>query len=97
MLEWLEAHQLPCLFRIIFGVNCPGCGFQTAVILLLKGEWGASIILWPGLLPLLLLFSMIALRITGIKKISAGMLKNVGFVCLIIILISYLLKLMGKQ
>lgn len=93
MLEWLEAHQLPCLFKATFGIECPGCGFQRAVILGMKGQLMASIAAWPGLLPLLI-FLMLALgRMAGVKKISGEAVKNVGFVCLIIILISYLFKL----
>lgn len=97
MLEWLEAHQLPCLFREFFGIICPGCGCQTAACHLLRGNWEASFMVWPGLLPLIVFMALIMSRIIGMKKISVGMLKSVGFVCLIIILISYLLKLIGKQ
>lgn len=97
MLEWLEAHRLPCLFREFFGIICPGCGCQTACCHLLQGDWGASFKAWPGLLPLIVFMVLIVGRIAGIKKISARMLKSIGFVCLIIILISYLLKLIGKQ
>lgn len=53
MLEWLEAHMLPCSFKSILGVDCPGCGFQRSLILLLKGRLGESIALYPALLPFL--------------------------------------------
>lgn len=93
MLEWLEMHQLPCIFKGIFGIDCPGCGFQRAVLLLLKGDIGGSVSTWPALIPLLFFMMLSAARISGMKKISAEYLKNAGFVCLIIILISYLLRL----
>jgi len=93
MLEWIEAHQLPCLFKAVFGIDCPGCGFQRAVLFLLKGEWEASLAVWPGLLPLLTFLLLTGLRMAGLKKIGPGLLKNAGFVCLIIILISYLFHL----
>ena len=96
MLEWLETHQLPCLFREIFGVICPGCGFQRALLLLLRGEVGEAFCLWPGLLPLGVFIILIIVRMVGIKKISERLLKNMGFVCLLTILISYLLKLIVK-
>lgn len=92
MLEWLETHQLPCLFRRFFEIECPGCGFQTALLLLLKGEAKAACLTWPGLLPLICFFLLIAGRSCGLKKITATMLKNVGIICLILILVSYLLK-----
>lgn len=49
--------------------------------------------MWPGLFPLLVFLLLAVARICGVKKISGELLKNIGFVCLIIILISYLLKL----
>lgn len=94
MLEWLEMHQLPCFFRNIFGIACPGCGFQSALLFLFRGEWEASFRSWPALLPLLLFLSMLALRFAGWKKMNDRMLKSVGFFCLITILVSYLLKLL---
>lgn len=96
MLEWLEAHQISCLFKETFGTDCPGCGLQRALLLLVKGELWASVCIWPGVIPLLIFLLLILVRICGVKKISDGMLKKVGFVCLIIILISYLLKLIVK-
>ena len=66
MIEWLEAHQLPCFFREIWGIQCPGCGFQTALLLLLKGNIQAAVVSWPGIVPLFAfgLFLMIYPSIT---------------------------------
>ena len=79
---WLERHQLPCLVKDTFGIECPGCGFQTAVLLLLKGELWESVII-----------GLAMVHFVGVKKITPGGIKFAGFVCLLIILISYLLKL----
>lgn len=93
VLAWLEAHQLPCLVKNTVGAECPGCGFQTALLLLLKGEVVASVKTYPGLLPLLLFLALATMQSAGVKKISHRVLKFTGFVCLITILVSYLLKL----
>ncbi len=93
MFEWFEAHQLPCLFKAFFGIDCPGCGFQTAVLCLLQGEWIASVIAYPALMPLLLFMGLAVIRICGVKMIGLNLLKNIGFVCLFMIFTSYLLKL----
>ena len=92
MLEWLEAHQLSCWIKSVIGIECPGCGMQRAVLLLIKGEFLASFRIYPGLFHLLI-FNLAVMKISGIKKIQPGLLKIMGFVCLAIILISYLLKL----
>lgn len=93
MLEWLESHLLPCWFKAVFGFECPGCGFQRAFLLLLRGEWRVSVMTYPALLPLLLFLLLCLLKIAGLEKIKNEYLKIAGFVCLAIILISYLLKL----
>lgn len=93
MLEWLETHQLPCLVRQYIGIECPGCGFQTAILLLLRGEWKAAFFTYPALYPLMLFIALGLLRTCGVKKIYPVWLKITGFTCLATILISYLLKL----
>ena len=90
---WLEEHQLPCLLKGVFGIECPGCGFQTAVLLLLKGELWESVKTYPGLIPLAGFVGLAIAHFMGVKKIAPGVIKFAGFVCLLIILISYLLKL----
>lgn len=93
MLEWLESHQLSCIFRAVTGMICPGCGFQGSVLCLLRGDLLASFYSWPALLPFMAFLGLMILRISGLKKMNNSMLKSVGFFCLITILISYLLKL----
>ena len=93
VVDWLEAHQLPCLVKNALGIECPGCGFQTAIFMLFRGEITDSVKTSPALIPLIVFIALAAGHFTGIKKISPVVLKITGFVCLIIILISYLLKL----
>lgn len=30
--------HIPCLFRSLFGINCPGCGMSRAIGALIKGD-----------------------------------------------------------
>ena len=69
MIEWLEAHQLPCFFREIWGIQCPGCGFQTALLLLLKGNIQAAVVSWPGIVPLFAFGLFLIGRCCGIRYI----------------------------
>ena len=55
LIEWLEAHQLPCYYKQMLGIECLGCGMQSAFILLLKGEFLESLKTYPALIPVLLL------------------------------------------
>lgn len=54
--DFLEHIQQPCVFKELFGYDCPGCGLQTAFILLLRGHVWESIATYPPLPFLLFLF-----------------------------------------
>jgi hypothetical protein len=55
IISWLQHHLLPCPFKFVTGIDCPGCGFQRSLIYLIKGELKASIQMYPATIPLLLL------------------------------------------
>lgn len=59
---WLlpEKYMLPCLSKQVFGIDCPGCGLQRSVILLLNGKFAESFFMYPGLFPMLALFGFLA-------------------------------------
>lgn len=51
---WFESHQQTCIFKNYWGFECPGCGFQTSLIALLRGQWTESFLIYPMLIPILL-------------------------------------------
>ena len=54
-IKWLEANMLTCPSVKYFSIECPGCGMQRSMIALLKGNFSGSLVMYPALLPLLLL------------------------------------------
>jgi Protein of unknown function (DUF2752) len=62
IISWLDAHQLPCLIKKTFHVECPGCGLQRSFIALLQGNILQSIHFYPALLPLIILISTIIIN-----------------------------------
>lgn len=48
---FLENNQKACFFHDNGVGSCPGCGIQTAIIALLKGNICESIIAYPALIP----------------------------------------------
>lgn len=86
MIHWLESHLMPCFFKYYIGIDCPGCGMQRSFILLLKGQLIESIKMYPALLPILGMISLLALHIIFKFKQGANILKlNFIFTTLLII------------
>jgi hypothetical protein len=56
MINWLQHHLLPCPFKYLTGIDCPGCGFQRAVIALVQGDLRKSFTGYPPAIPLLIFF-----------------------------------------
>ena len=91
-LEWLEHHLLPCPIKHFFGIECPGCGMQRSIIELLKGNILDSIMLYPPLIPMIILF---AILIINLKVNSTAWLKALKYTFianLIIIFTNYIFK-----
>lgn len=92
LIEWLESHQLPCFYKKIMGFECLGCGMQTAIILLLKGEFIESFKTYPALLPVMFLVSFLILHLVFKFKKGAKVLKISFIFTVTIMVISYLVK-----
>lgn len=74
------------------GIECPGCGFQRALIALLKGNIWESIQLFPGLMPMLFLFAFLILHLVFNFKQGAAVLKYIFIGDLAIIIIGYIIR-----
>jgi hypothetical protein len=56
-IHWLQNHLIPCPFKYLTGIDCPGCGFQRSLLALLQGDIQKSFSLYPPAIPLLLFFA----------------------------------------
>ncbi len=92
---WLEAHQLPCIFKQLTHVDCPGCGFQRSIVLLLKGNFAESFKMYPPLIPILLLLCMLLMYVVKKWKNGHLMLKYGYLICTATIVVSYIVKLIS--
>ncbi len=83
------AHNMfPCIYKQLFGFDCPFCGLQRAVIALLRGDVKSSFIYYPPLIPLLIsLFLILYLyRCKSAKAMKVVLIADsviVFFSCLI--------------
>src|ERR1700743_104547 len=91
--KWLQSHLLPCIFKLLFGIDCPGCGFQRSCIALLRGDFLQSLRLYPATIPLLVtcVFLLIDSRyhIDKNSKIRKGLYWFTG----LIIAVAYINKM----
>jgi hypothetical protein len=91
--NWLQNNLLPCPFKKLTGIDCPGCGFQRSVIALLKGNLSQSLHLYPAAIPLLLtaFFVLLDIKLNMDKR---DMIKKTLYIITgNIIVISYVIKI----
>jgi hypothetical protein len=90
---WLEKLLIPCLWKSIFHIDCPGCGLQRSVLLLLKGDLAASLAMYWATIPILLMFGFLALHMRF--RFAAGNKWLVWMYCgnAILIICHYIYKL----
>lgn len=95
-ISWLRDHLIPCPFKYLTGLDCPGCGFQRAVLALIDGNFSESFKLYPPTIPLLLFFIYgSAGRFFKMDNQKDTVKKSMFFIVGWIILLSYGFKLWG--
>ena len=93
-IHWLETHQIPCFYKHYLGIDCPGCGMQTALILLLEGRLLESLMAYPALLPTIFMISYLILHLAYNLKKGAIVLKISFIFTVIIMVLNYITKLL---
>ncbi|MRT91350.1 DUF2752 domain-containing protein [Ancylomarina sp. 16SWW S1-10-2] len=93
LLNWLETHRLSCQFYQQYHIKCPGCGFQSAFISLLKGNFQESIQTYPAILPLCLLAISVGLHFKFKAKWTYKSNQILASLSILFILINFIIKL----
>lgn len=94
LITWLETHQMPCFYKHYFGLECPGCGMQTAFILLLKGDFIESLKSYPALLPTFFLIGFLILHLIFKFKYGASILKYSFIFTVTVMVLSYTIHIL---
>jgi hypothetical protein len=92
--DWLEKFQLPCIYKLATGKDCPGCGMQRAIILLLRGNFFESVKMYPALIPIMIMLFFLLAHLIFKFKHGAKTLVWMFIVNVIIILCNYFYKLL---
>jgi hypothetical protein len=64
----LEKFMFPCISKTLFGIECLGCGFQRAFVLLLEGNFEAAFSMYPAIFSSLILLFFIILHFVDSKR-----------------------------
>ena len=94
-LHWIENHMVPCLFKVLLGIECPGCGTQRSILELLKGHFMASLKLYPPLIFIIFCSLLTIAHIILKLKNGAVYVKYATFTTITIVFISYFIKISG--
>lgn len=90
----MEQYLLPCAYKSLLGIDCPICGFQRSLLLLIKGEFFNSFKMYAPLLPVLFLIMISILYFLNNKIIKRSFLNFSSVLVLIIIAANYIIKLL---
>ena len=91
---WLESHQQACFYKKFIGIECPGCGMQRSFIELLKLNFTESFVLFPALIPTMVLIFYLFLHLVFTFKNGANILKILFVFNTTIVVLSYIYKLL---
>lgn len=87
-----EDYMLPCLNKKLFGIDCPGCGLQRSVALIIKGDLTAAFNIYPAIFTILLMLVLLVLHIKFKFKNGHKYLLTLFIINILIIFINYINK-----
>ena len=94
IIVWLESHQQTCFYKKYLGVECPGCGMQRSFLELLKGNFIESLVLFPALIPTMILIAFLVLHLVFKFRNGANILKILFIFNTSLVVLSYIYKLL---
>ena len=95
LVNWLEAHLLPCPSKWLLDFDCPGCGLQTSVIMLLRGNFYQSLQIYPATILIIAMLVFLLLHLKWRFTHGTKILTVLYFFCATIILAGYIYKILS--
>ena len=96
LIKGIEDYMLPCLNKKLFGFECMGCGLQRSLALLIKGEFISAFFMYPAIYTLIALIGFIVVNSFKNFKNGNKIITILAILNVVIIIVSYLLKLYLK-
>jgi len=85
--------MLPCMNKWLFGIDCPGCGLQRSIALLLNGEFVRAFKMFPAIYSMLFLFLFIGLHLVDKSRNYQKIVIVTAILNGAIMIISYIYKI----
>ena len=82
-----------CFYKKYLGIECPWCGFQRALKLLLEGNLVESVAMFPALIPLILMFVYLAVHLFFKFRHGSRILLSLFILNTVIIIVNYIIKI----
>ncbi|GGX32696.1 DUF2752 domain-containing protein [Aquimarina muelleri] len=92
LINQLESSTLKCPGKELIGLNCLGCGLQRSFILLLKGNLIDSFLMYPALIPIIIMFVYLIVHLFLNFKKGAKTLQYFYLLNTILIIANYIIK-----
>lgn len=90
----LEKYMLPCMNKKLFGIECPGCGLQRSIALLIKGDFAEAFFMYPAIYTLIPLAGLFIYSKLSPKKNVTLLINIFSFATVGLIIINYIIKLL---
>lgn len=85
--------MIPCFTKKIFGIDCPGCGTQRALVMVFKGEFMNAFHMFPAIYTTILFFCFIGLNFVDKSRNYHKIIISLAIINAIIMLTSFIYKL----
>jgi len=80
----------------LFGFDCPGCGMQRSLALILKGEFTDAFFMFPAIYTMIAFFGFVALNFLDKKRNYHKIIISLGIINGLIMIISYIYKILNQ-
>ncbi|TSJ42809.1 DUF2752 domain-containing protein [Mucilaginibacter corticis] len=97
VIKWLQNNLIPCPFKKLTGIDCPGCGFQRSLIFLLQGNLKQSVYMYPAAIPIIItVIIALTAKIAPATKQSPLFFRYAYTFTGVLITASYLFKIINR-
>lgn len=88
----LEDFMLPCMSKQLFGMDCPGCGMQRSLLLVLKGDFADAFFMFPAIYTTIIFFLSVGLHFVDKSRNYHKIIVPIAVINALIMIISYIYK-----